>query len=116
MYQSFHVRFIFLLSCTLFLSLGCSSKTKKTECPSLAQEPVSVCRAQEKCRGTLDGPTFGVGLGAGVFPGVGMGVGAETRNANYAACLDRDLAEQKKLSEPVAPPEPVDPKMPAPKK
>ena len=84
------------LSGLVFTLLSCSSKEKQVDCPTVEQEPISVCRAQLKCHDLRHGPRFGVGLGMGVSSNVGVGVGAQTRATDYAACLDRDLAAQKK--------------------
>ena len=77
------------------LVIGCSSKSKKPDCPTIEQEAVSVCRAQLKCEKARNGPRFGVGLGMGVMSNVGVGVGTSTGSGDYAVCIDKDLAEQK---------------------
>jgi hypothetical protein len=79
----------------IILAVGCASESKKEACPSEAEEPVSVCRAREKCRGQNSSVGLGVGLGLGNF---GFGVGQSQSTGRYESCLDRDLQEQKQKS------------------
>lgn len=85
------------------LILGCSSAEKKDPCPSVEEEPISVCRAREKCRNENSSVGVGLGIGMGNF---GFGVGRSQSSDRYANCLDEDLLEQReraKASQSAAP-------------
>lgn len=73
--------------------IGCSS-TDMASCPSLEEEAVSLCRAEEKCR--QEKTTYGLGLGVGKPTDSGI-IG--TRNVattdNYNNCIEKDLNSQK---------------------
>lgn len=91
------------LSCPFlfFLFSGCSSPSKPVDsCPSIQDEPVSVCRAQAKCRGQTG--SIGVGVGVGLARGLGVGVGHRQSTDRYASCIDQDLKAQEKAREPGA--------------
>jgi hypothetical protein len=77
---------------TTILSSGCASKEKVT-CPTTEQEPISVCRAKAEC-GNERGGSVGVGLGFGVTPNFGIGVGHNTRSRQYTECIDKSLKAQ----------------------
>jgi hypothetical protein len=75
--------------------VGCASSAKKEACPGVGEEPVSVCRAKEKCqqqRGSVGvGMGVGFGLGMGSF---GVGASHDPSRGRYERCLDDDLKEQ----------------------
>lgn len=84
-----------MASVGVLLIASCASKEKKA-CPTEAEEPVSACRAQDKCRSSASGVGVGIGVGLGNF---GLGLGRSTSASNYADCIDKDMAEQKLKSQ-----------------
>ncbi|MEQ1723873.1 MAG: hypothetical protein ABL930_11910 [Pseudobdellovibrio sp.] len=88
----FSVIIIFML---LFLS-SCASKSKEPICASVEQEAVSTCRAKLNCRNDNSSYSLGVGFGLG---NIGLGANQITQNQNYADCIDKDLAAQKRKAE-----------------
>ena len=81
----------------LFL-LGCATTKSKPACPDIATEPVSSCRAQEKCK--QNKTSYGFGLGLGIGSNLGEDASQSQNTENYTKCIDKDLAEQKAMNEP----------------
>lgn len=80
----------------IFLELGCASLTQDT-CPTIAEEPVSICRARAKC--TQKKISYGVGLGPGVHAKEDIGRTAEQSPVTdkYLDCINRELEQQRSL-------------------
>jgi hypothetical protein len=79
---------------------ACASGPKKDRCPTEAEEPISVCRAREKCQSENSSVGVGVGFGLGHF---GVGVGHSQATNRYERCLDENLTEQKEKSKQTQP-------------
>ncbi len=80
---------------TVILLSGCASKSKN--CPDIGEEPVSTCRAQEKCRQKKN--SYRVGLGTGLGADMGAGIAPQSQNVeNYNSCVDGDLRFQRTMS------------------
>lgn len=83
---------ILLSIVNVFFLSSCGSAAKREPCPTVAVEPVSTCRAIEKCREQRS--SYGVGVGVGVSPNVGIGISQSQSSENYTNCIDRDLKDQ----------------------
>jgi len=82
----------FAISLMSLVFVACASKDKAVPCPSVEEEPISVCRAREKCKNQNSSVGLGVGIGMGNF---GFGVGTSQSTTRYESCLDIELTEQK---------------------
>lgn len=93
MAQSFSAFTLFILALVFvsFLAVGCAS-SPKAACPGVAEEAVSVCRAQEKCKN--QNSSVGVGVGVGLGRGLGVGFGRSQATDRYTSCVDQDLKDQ----------------------
>jgi hypothetical protein len=81
------IKFFFLF----LLTAGCASPEREP-CPSVEAEPVSTCRAIEKCRDQRT--SYGMGVGVGISPNVGIGISQSQNSESYTNCIDQDLKEQ----------------------
>ncbi|MGZ3726448.1 MAG: hypothetical protein ACXWPX_12015 [Pseudobdellovibrio sp.] len=82
----------------MLLLLGCAStQEEKPKCRDIASEPVSTCRAEEKCK--LAKTSYGFGLAPGIGSNLGMELGETQNTENYIKCIDRNLAEQRAAAE-----------------
>lgn len=75
----------------LLALMGCASSEKKNPCPSEEEQPISVCRAREKCESQTSSVGLGVGVGFGRF---GVGLGRSQATDRYERCLNQELEEQ----------------------
>lgn len=83
---------------TLVLILCCSGCTSfvKNDCPSIAEEPVSGCRARLRCQ-LRKKTSYSVGLrsAAQTRENYGVDMGQSSVTDNYLDCVSRDLDEQR---------------------
>lgn len=86
---------------TAVLISACShgKKSEFKECPSIDEEPISLCRARADCG--LSGGRKWLRVGAAFLSGTGSGMSGQPNYAiqNQEACLDRSLAAQKANAE-----------------
>lgn len=89
------VKKIFLLSLCLFLN-SCASKVvyEDMKCPSVEEEAVSKCRAEQACKNVTSAPVS-TGFSVGVGTGFGFGIGHRLPSESYAGCIHQDLQRQK---------------------
>lgn len=87
----FVVSWIYALA---FVGLASCASTETSSCPTLEEESVSICRAQDVCRQKKT--TYGLGLGVGAATDSSI-IGTRTMATtdNYTNCIDRDLDQQR---------------------
>jgi len=71
------LHFMFLLSL-----VGCAAGTREP-CPTAEAEPISTCRAVEKCRDERS-----------TSPNVGIGISQSQGSESYKNCINQDLKDQ----------------------
>ncbi|AGH94571.1 hypothetical protein [Pseudobdellovibrio exovorus] len=90
-----NVRFVMSWMYALaFVAMASCASTDSNSCPSLEEESVSICRAQDMCR--QQKTTYGLGLGVGAATDSSI-IGTRTMATtdNYTNCIDRDLDMQR---------------------
>lgn len=85
------LRFILSVSAIAILS-SCGSAEKKEPCPPADVEPISTCRAIEKCQSRRS--SVGVGVGVGIGRNFGIGISQSQSTEEYSRCIDRELKDQ----------------------
>lgn len=86
------ISFISILT-SFFCFVSCASKQKeKNICPSVVEEPVSACRAEQKCK--AHNTRYGLGLGVGLGANLGVGVNRTYATDHYTSCLEKNMQEQ----------------------
>ena len=90
--------FICVVVLGAFFSLaGCASSKPVASpidsCPNVAQEPVSSCRAEQRCKS--NNTRYGVGLGVGPDAVLGEDVKRTYATDLFLSCVEQNLEDQK---------------------
>jgi len=82
----------FLTVTALAILSSCGSAEKKEPCRTAEEEPISTCRAIEKCQNQRS--SVGVGVGVGIGRNFGIGISQSQSTEAYSRCIDRELKDQ----------------------
>ena len=85
-----------LIISSAYLLAACGAGATREPCPTVEAEPVSTCRAIEKCRS--EKTSYGMGVGFGIGRNIGIGISQSQSSEAYTNCVDLDLKNQENLS------------------